>query len=105
MVAIIHNRHPIERTFNSWISNHPETYHPLDLERFYIFVKTVIRYSRSQDTKTYSWLKDKIHGATHHLEEEDINTYCNKFVELQKFNKARCLPDIEMAAVWDKTNL
>lgn len=96
MVAIIRNRHPIERAFNSWMHEYPESYHPLDMERFYIFVKTVIKYSRSEDVRTYEWLKNKISSVSHRLSEEDVDNYCSKFVELQKFYKAKSTPVIEI---------
>ncbi len=95
-MPIIRNYNPIEKAFNSWIGNYPESRHPLDMERFYVFVKTVIRYSRSQDTKPHTWLKNKIIHSNHNLSEEDVDDYCNRFVELQEFYKARYLPYIEI---------
>ena len=95
-MPIVRNRNPIEKAFNSWIGEYPESYHPSDMNRFYVFVKTVIRYSRSKNMRTYEWLKNKISSVEHRLTEEDVDNYCGKFVELQKFYKAKCIPIIEI---------
>jgi len=82
---------PIEKAFNCWISSHPESYHPLDMHRFYVFVKTVARYSRRQ--KNSSWLRGKIKKYKQtNLTEKDIEYYCNLFETLLDFSKVRSLP-------------
>lgn len=87
---IKHNKNPIEQTFRLWIGNYPESFHPCDMERFYVFVKTVCRYSRKP--KGEDWLRKKIKDSANNLDEKDIDTYCDKFLELQKFHKAYALP-------------
>lgn len=88
-MTLIHNQHPIDQSFKLWIGQYPESFHPLDLERFYAFVKCVCRYSRK--TKDGLWLREKLSKVGHHLSEEDIEYYCNKFQELQNFYKAPCI--------------
>jgi len=50
--------HPIETAYKAWIGSFPESYHPLDMKRFYVLVKTVHRYSRQ--TNPYQWFSKKI---------------------------------------------
>lgn len=88
-MAVVHNKHPIEQSFYQWINNYPESFHPIDMERFYIFVKCVCRYGRKM--KGYKWLKDKIEKSGKKLSNDTIDTYCNKFVTLQEFYKASCI--------------
>lgn len=92
-MVVIRNKTPIETAFNIWINNYPESFHWRDKERFYIFVKTVCRYSRS--AKSYDWLKKKIKKSGKYLDEDVIDKYCDKFVELQEFHKASPFPIYE----------
>lgn len=85
-----HNKNPIEQAFNIWINNYPESYHPLDMQRFYVLVKTVCRYSRS--LKDGEWLKNKISEVKNSLSDEDVEFYCERFDMLQKFHKANVIP-------------
>lgn len=41
---------PTAYAFHVWITNYPESFHPNDMERFYTFVKTALRY------KAKTWL-------------------------------------------------
>lgn len=88
-MTLIHNQHPIDQSFKLWISQSPESFHPLDLERFYIFVKCVCRYSRK--SKSGLWLRERLAKAKHRLSEEDIEYYCNELTKLQNFYKAPCM--------------
>lgn len=85
---IVHNKHPIEQSFRVWINNYPESFHPLDMERYYAFVKCVCRYSRRE--KGYNWLKEKIEKSGKGMGARNIEFYCHKFMELQKFYKVPC---------------
>lgn len=88
-MAIIHNKRPIIQSFDIWINNYPESFHPLDMQRFYTFVKAVCRYSRTP--KDQDWLREKIKKSKNSMTEADIEVYCEKFKELQTFYKARML--------------
>ncbi len=83
---IEHNKQPIEKAFAAWINNFPESFHPMDMQRFYSFVKTVCRYSRKD--KDGRWLENKIREYKSNLSDKDIEIYCEKFEELQKFHRA-----------------
>lgn len=89
-MGIIRNKTPIECTFHYWISNHPESFHPLDMERFYNLVKTVKRYSRKP--KGGQWLRDKIKQSKKTMEKEDLNYYCDLFETLLEYDNAYPLP-------------
>lgn len=91
----IQNKHPIDRAFQIWINNHPESSHPLDTKRFYIFVKTFCRYSRLPNGEEYHWLKNRLKNETN-LSSKKINHYCDEFIKLKNFNKERPIPTIEL---------
>ena len=84
-MAILHNRRPIDQTLAAWINNYPESFHPLDMRRFYHFVKTVCAYSRSP--KGSDWLRAKLKTTGKYLEAETVDHYCNLFETLQEFHK------------------
>lgn len=90
-LTIIHHKHPIDEAFNAWIRLYPESSHPCDMERFYCFVKSVCRYSRSTQTKGEEWLKERIKGCVHALSEDQIDSYCDLFVKLQRFYRTPCM--------------
>lgn len=76
---------PVDKSFINWINEYPESFHPLDMKRFYCFVKNVCRYGRKE--KDRKWLINKIDKHGNKLENEIIDIYCDKFEELQKFYK------------------
>lgn len=89
-MSIKHNRKLTELAFEIWIRNYPESFHPLDMKRFYVFVKTVCYYSRK--AKGGEWLREKIEKSGSKLSEEDIEFYCDKFIELKEFHKVHAMP-------------
>jgi CRISPR/Cas system-associated protein endoribonuclease Cas2 len=68
-----------------WINGHPESFHPFDMERFYVFVKCVCRYSRKQ--KDHQWLRQRIIESGKISNKEVVEKYCEMFNELQEFYK------------------
>lgn len=46
-MGVIH-KNPTEESFIIWLSNHPQSFHPLDMQRFYTFVKNAISYHSKQ---------------------------------------------------------
>ena len=85
-----HNEHPIDVSFATWIANYPESFHPLDLERFYRFVKTVCVYGRKR--RGAVWLRQKLESTNHSLDSDDIDSYCELFETLQVFYRVPHLP-------------
>lgn len=93
-MTLIKNKHPIELAFNRWIGS--SSRHQLDMNKFYCLVKSVIAYSRSEGKRSYDWLKQQIANSRHNLSEDDIVYFCEKFVELQKFNSIQKIPLTEI---------
>ena len=46
---MVYHKNPVEESFIIWVSLNPDSFHHLDMNRFYIFVHSVIRY------KAKSW--------------------------------------------------
>lgn len=89
-MGIIRTKTPIECAFYYWISNHPGSFHPLDMERFYVLAKTVKRYSRKP--KGGQWLRDKIKQSKKYIQEEDISYFCDLFETLLEYDDAYPIP-------------
>ena len=75
----------VDDKFQLWISQYPESLHPLDMQRFYRFVKAVCESGSFHDG---SWLEAKISGSKHSLSEELVRRYCSLFIDLQDFYRA-----------------
>jgi len=74
----------IKKEFFIWISNYPESFHPLDMKRFYAFVKIFIRYKRKN--KNSQWLREQITKYNeHNLSNRNIDCYCCIFDHLINF--------------------
>ena len=89
-MGIIRNKNPTKCAFYYWISNHPESFHPLDMQRFYVLVKTVKRYSRKP--KSGQWLRDKIKQSKKTMREENISYFCDLFEALLEYDSVSPLP-------------
>ena len=74
----------IEKDFFSWICQHPESFHPLNMKRFYQFTKSFCRHKRKN--KNSLWLREKISSYEgHELSNNQIVRYCDLFDDLIKF--------------------
>ncbi len=58
-MTIIKEKHPVERSFKSWIALSNGIAHQLDEERFFIFVKSVHAY-HATNWKDVNFLKKKV---------------------------------------------
>ena len=81
------NKTIIDEYFELWISASPETWHDLDMNRFYTLTWVCFSYGRKH--RGYDWLREKIDNSNHSLTENDIDKYCDLFVKLQKFAGSR----------------
>jgi len=71
-----------------WINQCPESFHPLDIKRFYRLTKAFISYKRKD--KNSSWLKKQIAAYEHHqLSAQQISDYCRIFDHLIEFHYFR----------------
>ena len=73
----------IQESLRFWLSQHPESGHPLDERRFYIFAKNVCRYSRKN--KDGDWLRKEILKSGKNFSKEGIEKFCILFNKLQDF--------------------
>jgi hypothetical protein len=74
-----------ERWYKLWINQFPESWHPSDLERFYMFVSVLVHVSRK--FRGGSWLEKNIRVDRPQLSEDDIRNYCELFEHLQEYSK------------------
>lgn len=75
----------LKKLFYYWISQHPESHHPLDIERFYDLTKDFISYKRKG--KNSLWLKEQINLYNKHaLSNDQIEYYCQIFDHLIDFH-------------------
>jgi hypothetical protein len=81
------NKTLIDKQFEIWINNSPESWHDLDMYRFYAMTWACVIYGRTH--RGSEWLRDKINSSEHNLTENDIDEYCDLFVKLQKFAGSR----------------
>ena len=81
----------IETAFFSWITIFPESHHPLDMVRFYSFVKVVCRYSRKP--KDGNWLKLILNSSGKNFDTADIDYYVGLFDKLIAFNNTKIIDD------------
>lgn len=94
-MAVVRYKNQSEYTFLVWLNNHPESFHPLDMERFHIFVKTVARY-RSKKWEEYSYFKKRVLEHTPNFNEDNIDLFHEKLEELLRFYKVCPMPTIRL---------
>lgn len=93
-MALIRFKNPTEYAFIVWLDNHPESFHPLDMDRFYCFVKSVRRYN-SKKWVNYGYFKKKIISHSPKFDEENIELFHDKLVQLLAFSKVPPINPIE----------
>lgn len=74
----------VERWYRLWISQFPESWHPSDLERFYMFVSVLVHSARKPRNRY--WLEKNMRADRPQLSENDIMAYCDIFEHLQDFS-------------------
>jgi hypothetical protein len=94
-MAVMRYKNQSEYTFLIWINNYPESFHPLDMRRFYVFAKSVTRY-RSKKWLSYSYFKDQVLKRTPHFSEDNIDLFWNKLTELVEFLHIIPMPVIDL---------
>jgi hypothetical protein len=73
------------RLFYFWLSNHPESFHQLDMERFYDFILNL--FSTGEELTTYI-LTNAVNEVKKWVEEttnEFVETFIDKYFELKRF--------------------
>lgn len=72
-----------ERWYKLWINQFPESWHPSDLERFYMFVSVLNHASRT--SRDRYWLEKNIRADNSRLSDGDIENYCDLFEHLRDY--------------------
>ena len=75
----------VEKWYKFWISQFPESWHPSDVERFYMFVSVLIHNSRKPRDRY--WLEKNIRADRPQLSDADMEAYCNLFEHLRDYSK------------------
>jgi len=94
-MAVVRYKNQSEYAFLIWMNNYPESFHPLDMRRFYVFAKSVARY-RSKRWLDYSYFKDQVLKHTPHFSEDNVDLFWNKLTELVEFHHIIPMPVIDL---------
>lgn len=90
-MAVIRYKNQCEYAFLHWMDQFPESFHFLDMERFYSFAKSVAIY-RGKRWLDYSYFKGRILQHTSHFSEENIETFSDKLHELVNYHRTPPVP-------------
>lgn len=71
------------KLYKNWISNYPESWHPLDLGRFYKFVYFLLVCTKKK--RSTLWLRINLQDDCKKLSEEDVKKYCEIYDHLKNF--------------------
>lgn len=96
-MTLIRFKNQTEYAFIIWIDNHPESFHPLDMQRFYAFVKTVARY-RSKKWRDYEHFKQQILAHASHFSQENIDYFYDLMKSCLAFHEATSVGSIELVS-------
>lgn len=89
---------PIDETLYVWLKNYPESFHPLDLMRFYTFVKTKIRYSRCTKWDNLSFFAKKVREINPNLDSQIIERYFIMMRDFTEYDRARYLGSMTLSS-------
>jgi hypothetical protein len=87
---------PVEYSFHIWMSNHPDSTHWADKERFYTFVKTICRY-RARKWKDAMYLKKRVLRIQPNFDLEHLDCLQDLFMQLLDYHNAPPLKTIHIA--------
>lgn len=94
-MAVVRYKNQSEYAFLIWMNNYPESFHPLDMQRFYVFAKSVARY-RGKKWLNHSYFKNRVLKHTPHFNEDDIESFWEKLCELVEFHRVSPMPVIDL---------
>lgn len=88
------HRNPTEESFIIWLSNYPESFHPLDMQRFYTFVKNAISYhSKRWFNKDFFESQIRLHVPT--FSENNIDYYYERLLICRDYHASFKTPLID----------
>ncbi len=73
-MTLVRFKNQTEYAFLVWMDSYPESFHPLDMQRFYSFVKTVVRF-RSKKWQDQEYFKQQILARKPHFAERKIDYF------------------------------
>ena len=88
---MIKHKNPVEESFIAWIVMNPDSFHHLDMQRFYIFVHSIIRYN-AKSWLSYRKFEEKILFYKPNFSQENIEYFFNLMQQFVSFSKASYLP-------------
>lgn len=86
-MALTRYKNQTEYAFIIWMSQFPDSYHWMDMQRFYMFVKTVARY-RNMKWRRYDYFREQILVRKPHFAEHDIEKFHGIMMKCLEFYKA-----------------
>jgi hypothetical protein len=92
-MAVIRYKNQSNYAFMIWMGSHPNSGHALDEERFYRFAKTVAVYRNKKWLDQDFFRKSVLEHPTY-LDEEKIDKYWRKLLELVAFHKVGPIPTV-----------
>lgn len=90
-MALIKLKNQVELSFHNWLHQHPESMHPLDMKRFYVFVKCVCVYN-AKKWKDSNFLKEKILELKPNFDPDLLERLLNLYENLIEFYRISALP-------------
>ena len=69
--------------YKHWLNGYPETYHALDIGRFYAFVHMLLKYSKKPRYR--DWLEANLHEDCPRLNETRIKEYGQMYETIQEY--------------------
>ena len=93
-------KNPVEYAFYQWINAYPEEYHPNDMERFMIFVRTVHAFNATK-WKDVNYLRKRIIKEKPNFSEDRLSELIDLYEDLLFFCKISPLPRIPFTANLD----
>lgn len=88
-------KEPVKRAFFEWITQFPESSHPLDMKRFYCFVKTKNVY-RGKNWDNWDFFKSQILKYKPHMTEYEIIKFYELLISFGNYHKADYYPNYEL---------
>jgi hypothetical protein len=83
----VHIVNPIEYSLVQWLDGHPESGHPLDMRRFYRFVKTVCRH-RTTRWRDAEFVRAQIMSLRPSFNKRVLDQFMDLFSHLVDFNSS-----------------
>ncbi len=75
----------VQQWYRQWIGSWPESWHPADMERFYMFVSKLLQVSRKH--RPACWLESNLREDCRNLSENNINKYGEIYEHIRDFSQ------------------